>query len=119
MAVVVQRMVNESCSGVAFGCDPRAPGMDRSIIEAVAGSCRNLVDGLVDPQRWIVERSSEKVLEWRPGESAPDTPSPMLDTKDLQALLLVLRQIRERFGFGPAPVRLTLRGRRPREETRS
>ena len=45
MAVLVQVMQNEDCSGVAFGCDPRNGDLDRAIIEAVPGVCADLVDG--------------------------------------------------------------------------
>ena len=58
MAVLVQAMVSEDRSGVAFGRDPRQLQSERAIVEAVPGLCADLVDGRVDPDRWILERSS-------------------------------------------------------------
>jgi pyruvate,water dikinase len=101
MAVVVQRMVAESRSGVAFGCDPREPAADRAVVEAVPGSCRNLVDGLIDPQRWLLQRSSGAVLEWRAGEGEGGTSDRLLDDGDLQALWRALRAVEELFGWLP------------------
>ncbi|MCA9451448.1 MAG: PEP/pyruvate-binding domain-containing protein, partial [Nitrospira sp.] len=58
MAVIVQEMVPAEDSGVAFGRDPRNQTVDREIVEAVPGPCSNLVDGLLEPDRWILKRSS-------------------------------------------------------------
>ena len=72
MAVVVQEMVDENRSGVAFGRDPRELGRNHAIVEAVPGPCGDLVDGLVDPDRWTLDRRSGNVIEWRPGEREED-----------------------------------------------
>ena len=32
----------------------------------VPGPCQELVDGLVDPDRWLLDRSSGKGVEWQP-----------------------------------------------------
>ena len=94
MAVVVQVMVDEDRSGVAFGLDPRQLGRDQAIIEAVPGPCGDLVDGVVDPDRWILERSTGRVLEWRPGKrEGEDGTSPILQPKDLGNLHQMLQQI--------------------------
>lgn len=54
MAVLVQAMVDGECSGVAFS---RAPGGgDQAMIEAVHGLNAGLVDGTIEPDRWIVDR---------------------------------------------------------------
>ena len=62
MAVIVQEMIDENRSGVAFGRDPRDPNRNHAIVEAVPGPCGDLVDGLVDPDRWILDRSSGDVV---------------------------------------------------------
>ena len=102
MAVVVQQMVIEDCSGVAFGRDPRDQSLDREIIESVPGPCSNLVDGIVDPDRWILRRSSGAVVEYRRGaRDGSDHDPPLLEDRDLSALHTVLGRIERDFGWHP------------------
>jgi phosphoenolpyruvate synthase/pyruvate phosphate dikinase len=101
MAVVVQELVATDRSGVAFGIDPRAPAEDRQVIEAVPGLCRDLVDGAVDPDRWLVARSSGEILEWHPGKRAERPEDPLLDSDDLGRLHHTLNSIEKRFGWAP------------------
>jgi len=64
MAVVVQEFVPGECSGVFFGKNP----MDgtQAVIEAVYGLNQGLVDGTVEPDRWILRRADGKVLSHNP-----------------------------------------------------
>jgi pyruvate,water dikinase len=102
MAVLVQVMVNEDRSGVAFGRDPRELQSEHAIVEAVPGLCADLVDGRVDPDRWILERSSGKVVEWRRGvRSADDPGEPLLADPDLAALHQALGKVEALFGWPP------------------
>jgi pyruvate,water dikinase len=128
MAALVQCMVEEDRSGVAFGCDPRDWAADREIVEAVPGPCADLVDGVVDPQRWILRRSTGEVLEWRRAatEERSDVP-PLLDPRALGAVHNSLRSLESLFGWPPdaewtgtAESLTLLQARpvvRPREET--
>ena len=94
MAVLVQEVINEDRSGVAFGRDPRDAQEDRAIVEAVPGPCSDLVDGAVDPDRWILKRSSGEVLEWRPGDRENgDAQIPILAAGDLSALYRTLLRV--------------------------
>ncbi|MBN1137656.1 MAG: PEP/pyruvate-binding domain-containing protein, partial [Anaerolineae bacterium] len=101
MAIVVQEMIDEDRSGVAFGRDPREAGRDHAIVEAVPGPCGDLVDGLVDPDRWLLDRSSGKVVEWRPGERESDEAKPILETNDLHNLHQMLLQLESLFNWPP------------------
>jgi len=101
MAVVIQELMETDRSGVEFGMDPRAPGEDRQVIEAVPGLCRGLVDGAVDPDRWLVERSSGRVLEWRSGKRSARPESPLLDSEDLARIHRTLNSLEKRFGWAP------------------
>ena len=102
MAVLVQAMVDQDRSGVAFGRDPRDPRQDRAIVEAVPGPCRDLVDGAVDPDRWILRRSSGDVLEWRRGEREEgDSSTPLLAQEDLQTLYRALTRVDSFCGWPP------------------
>lgn len=102
MAVIVQEMVPADISGVAFARDPRNQAIDREIIEAVRGPCSNLVDGLVEPDRWILQRSSGKVVHWQAGErDLIEGHSPLLNDHELRELHSSLRRIEELFGWPP------------------
>ncbi|MBN2433345.1 MAG: hypothetical protein JXQ27_17875 [Acidobacteria bacterium] len=66
MAVLIQRLVRGDRSGVAFGVHPQRP--DRAVVEAVYGQNQGLVDGLVAPDRWILDRITGQILEHQPVE---------------------------------------------------
>jgi len=64
MAVVVQEIVAGDRSGVAFSVSPEDPS--RSVIEAVHGLNQGLVDGSVEPDRWVIDRGRGRILSHRP-----------------------------------------------------
>jgi len=59
MGVIVQAFVPGEVSGVAFGRNPLNEA--EMVIEAVPGLNQGLVDGQVEPDRWIVHRDSGEV----------------------------------------------------------
>jgi pyruvate,water dikinase len=63
MAVAIQEIVVGTCSGVAFGVNPNDPS--QAVIESVYGLNQGLVDGAVEPDRWILDREREEVIEQR------------------------------------------------------
>ena len=101
MAVVVQELVAEDRSGVGFGRDPRDPDRDRQVIEAVPGLCQDLVDGAVDPDRWLVRRSSGDIIEWKPGVRGDAAEAPLLDAADLARIHRALGDVEDRLGWPP------------------
>jgi len=64
MAVVVQEMVFGERSGVVFGMSP--VHRKQSAVEAVHGLNQGLVDGTVEPDRWILDRHSGQILSHHP-----------------------------------------------------
>jgi rifampicin phosphotransferase len=66
MAVVVQEIVAGERSGVAFSRHPEDAA--RALVEAVHGLNQGLVDGVVEPDRWTLDRSDGTVLEHRAAE---------------------------------------------------
>ena len=60
MAVVVQKLLAGETSGVVFSRSPSNP--DQAMIEAVYGLNQALVDGEVEPDRWVVERRLGRVV---------------------------------------------------------
>ena len=63
MAVAIQEIVVGSCSGVAFGVNPNDPS--QAVIESVYGLNQGLVDGAVEPDRWILDREKVEIVEHR------------------------------------------------------
>ena len=101
MAVVVQEMVDADRSGVAFARDPRDLRLDHAIIESVPGPCSLLVDGLVDPDRWVLNRATQGVVTWLPGQREDSDNTPLLEPQDLQTILRTLLSVEQLFGWSP------------------
>ena len=66
MAVVVQEIVAGERSGVAFSCHPEDDA--RALVEAVHGLNQGLVDGVVEPDRWTLDRRDGVTLEHHAAE---------------------------------------------------
>ena len=60
MAVVIQELIPSDRSGVFFGLNPSSS--NESVIESVYGLNQALVDGDIDPDRWILSRSTGKLI---------------------------------------------------------
>ncbi len=61
MAVLVQQVVAGDVSGVVFTQSPQHHS--QGLVEAVYGLNQGLVDGAVEPDRWVTSRSSGRVLQ--------------------------------------------------------
>jgi len=102
MAVLVQEVVNADRSGVAFARDPRDLRKDRVLIESVPGPCSQLVDGLVDPDRWELDRTTHDIVAWLPGQrDAAQQAAPLLEPRDLEQILETLLSVERLFGWYP------------------
>ena len=66
MAVIIQELVTGNRSGVAFSQSPENPA--QAVIEAVHGFNQGLVDGTIEPDRWILDRKTEAILSHRPAD---------------------------------------------------
>lgn len=100
MAVLVQSMVVGDKSGVTFGRDPRQPRKPLAIIEAVPGLCQDLVDGTVDPDRWVLSRPSGKILEWNRGNRL-DRVAPVLSVSEIKNIYRLLVRVEDACGWSP------------------
>ena len=63
VAVVVQKMVNAEKSGVLFTVNPATGNMSHIVIEAAWGLGELIVQGDVRPDRYVVDKSSMRLLE--------------------------------------------------------
>ena len=96
MAVVVQELVRSERSGVAFSRDPNDD--TRAVIEAVHGLNQGLVDGTVEPDRWLLERRSGRIISHIPAVREN-------------------RVVADEGGVGAGPLPDELRNRPPLDET--
>jgi len=64
MAVLVQVLEVGQSSGVAFTVDPTDE--HRAVIEAVHGLNQGLVDGTIEPDRWVLSRDHEQIMAHTP-----------------------------------------------------
>jgi len=63
MAVIIQELIFGEKSGIAFSVDP-VNRADRIIIEAIYGLNQALVDGSLEPDRWVIDKSTNNVIEY-------------------------------------------------------
>ncbi|MGW8161590.1 MAG: PEP/pyruvate-binding domain-containing protein [Desulfobulbales bacterium] len=63
MGVLIQQVINGRTSGIMFTRDPN--DQDNVVIEAVHGLNQALVDGMIEPDRWLVPRPEGKI-RWSP-----------------------------------------------------
>jgi len=64
MAVVVQELVAGRASGVCFSQSPTEPS--QALVESVHGLNQGLVDGDVEPDRWVIDRDVGRLLGHTP-----------------------------------------------------
>jgi pyruvate,water dikinase len=64
MAVVLQETVTGNRSGVVFSKNPNDE--TQVIVESVYGLNQGLVDGVVEPDRWVLDRDKKTVLSHQP-----------------------------------------------------
>jgi pyruvate,water dikinase len=68
MAMLVQEMVEAERAGVVFTADPLTGATDRFVVECVSGLGEGLVQGTVQPERFVVEKQTGRALA-SPAES--------------------------------------------------
>ena len=94
MAVIVQRMVDARCAGVAFSVDPIAGTDDEILIEACPGLGDELVSGQIDPDRYR--------YSWKRGvETArleADSSAPVLSPEQVAELSQTVAEVQAAFG---------------------
>jgi len=94
MAVVVQRMVEASWSGVSFTADPASQSLSRMAINAIKGVGESLVSGLVNPEEIVVDRRTGKVV----ARQTPPGQEPFSD-RMLGAVVSESKRVADAFGF--------------------
>ena len=70
IAVVVQRMVDSSASGVMFTADPATGDRDRVVIEAAFGLGEVVVGGQVEPDTYVLSKDGPRIVHVHVGTKA-------------------------------------------------
>jgi len=123
MAVVIQKLVSGERSGIIFGKNP----LDRSqmVIESVFGLNQGLVDGTVQPDRWILDRETGEVKSHTPAKKTSflvpadegtelrtigekDTYNAPLSQDRIHTLFSAAKRLEEIFG-GPQDIEWTMK----------
>jgi pyruvate, water dikinase len=63
VAVVVQKMINSQTAGVMFSANPVTSNKNQIILEACLGLGESLVQGLVTPDNFLIDKKSLKIIE--------------------------------------------------------
>ncbi len=109
-AVTVQAMLATEAAGVLFSHDPRQPGGDAFVIEAVPGLGDQLVSGRAEPQRYEVDRRGMAFPGRRDASKSPASADqlsveattspgePILNTSQLRELCALAVQVESLLG---------------------
>lgn len=94
MAVIVQRMVNASWSGVSFTADPASQSLSVMVVNAVEGVGEKLVSGLVNPEEIKIANATGRVIS----RHAPPGQKPFPESL-LRAVIAESQRAADVFGF--------------------
>ena len=113
MSVLIQNMIVGTKSGIAFGEDPNDP--KKAVIEAVYGLNKGLVDGDIEPDRWVVSGETGRIVSQHQSAHAryttvttegtilkkknlAGTRSPLLNKNEISEIFSTLTTIQNIFG---------------------
>src|SRR6185295_18286461 len=74
LAVVIQRMVDSEIAGVLFTANPVSGRRREAVIDASPGLGEAVVSGAVNPDHFIVDKATGRVLSRRLGDEAHGEP---------------------------------------------
>jgi phosphohistidine swiveling domain-containing protein len=92
MAVVVQEFIPGRVSGIVFSRNPMDP--TQGVIEAVSGLNQGLVEGKVEPDRWVWSRSEPLNMTYHPSSAG----NPPLTSHQLEAVRALSEKTERIFG---------------------
>ena len=104
MGVIVQKLITGEVSGVAFSRDPT--GQEHMVIEAVPGLNQDLVDGRVEPERWMIDPNDGKIKErYSKNETT------LMNKEELKNLYLTLKRLHDEYGI-PVDLEWTMKDKK-------
>ncbi|KRE30951.1 PEP/pyruvate-binding domain-containing protein [Agromyces sp. Soil535] len=97
LAVVVQRMVDAESAGVLFTADPVTGRRHQAVLDAACGLGDAVVSGAVDPDHFVVDTGTGRILDRRPGGPADERAASLTDTQ-VRALASLGDRVESAFG---------------------
>jgi phosphohistidine swiveling domain-containing protein len=97
LAVVVQRMVDAESAGVLFTADPVTGRRRQAVLDAARGLGDAVVSGAVDPDHFVVDTATGRILERRRGGSADEQAVSLTDAQ-VRALVALGDRVESAFG---------------------
>jgi len=97
IGVLIQQMVRAAVSGVAFTVNPLTGANDELVINAARGLGEALVSGVIDPDEYIVHKTSGEQLLRRLADDGTNGAAALSD-EDVAALAALLRKIEAHYG---------------------
>jgi pyruvate,water dikinase len=97
LAVVVQRMVDAESAGVLFTADPVTGRRRQAVLDAARGLGDAVVSGAVDPDHFVVDTGTGRILDRRRGIPADDGAASLTDTQ-VRALASLGDRVEVAFG---------------------
>ncbi|HEY5822311.1 MAG TPA: PEP/pyruvate-binding domain-containing protein [Propionibacteriaceae bacterium] len=94
LAVVVQVMVDARVAGVMFTANPVTGTRHQSVVDASPGLGEAVVSGAVNPDHFVIDRSTGAVVEQRLADPA----GACLDAAELVALTRLGQQVQDLYG---------------------
>jgi pyruvate,water dikinase len=82
VAVVIQKMVNSDVSGVCFTVHPVTRDRDQMIIEACWGLGEALVQGIITPDSYVLEKSTLNIIDINIGNQEKQIVKAKKETKE-------------------------------------
>jgi phosphohistidine swiveling domain-containing protein len=96
LAVVVQRMVDAESAGVLFTADPVTGRRRQAVLDAARGLGDAVVSGAVDPDHFVVDTATGRILDRRSGDA--DALDTSLTDAQVRALAALGDRIESAFG---------------------
>ena len=97
LAVVVQRMVDAASAGVLFTADPVTGRRRQAVLDAARGLGEAVVSGAVDPDHFVVDTVTGRILDRRQGGPAGDR-APSVTDAQVRALASLGDRVERAFG---------------------
>jgi pyruvate,water dikinase len=97
LAVVIQRMVDAESAGVLFTADPVTGRRRQAVLDAARGLGEAVVSGSVDPDHFVVDTATSRIVERRRGASAADATASVTDAQ-VRALAALGDRVENAFG---------------------
>jgi len=103
MAVLVQEMIKSDKGGVLFTKNILDGDIDKMVIEGTRGRADDVVSGLVEPERVVVNKKSKKVV------SRENTNSKVLSDKELRELVKIAMEVEDFYQGVPQDIEWVIR----------